>query len=214
MFSLSFSFPVKHYHLLLLYFEERRWRDSKDDRNERATNKSTTYDAQRRDEKSQAKGDDDGAWRHDGFLKMEAELPPPVRKRPAFREKKIPVETENSNKSAVDPARPSHSDHPMSLSERREQRDRNPRHLDRSDRPAAGDRGEAHRGGPPARERFGGSSGGSYRGRERFSGRQSYRPSGTRGEKWKHDLFDEANKSPTAKNEEDQIAKVEALLAS
>jgi hypothetical protein len=34
------------------------------------------------------------------------------------------------------------------------------------------------------------------------------------GEKWKHDLFDDANKSPTTKNEEDQIAKIERLLAS
>ncbi|KAK9109750.1 hypothetical protein Sjap_017810 [Stephania japonica] len=35
-----------------------------------------------------------------------------------------------------------------------------------------------------------------------------------RAEKWKHDMFDEANRSPTPKNEDDQIAKIEALLAS
>ncbi|MCL7040714.1 hypothetical protein MKW94_028783, partial [Papaver nudicaule] len=35
-----------------------------------------------------------------------------------------------------------------------------------------------------------------------------------KAEKWKHDLYDEANKSPTAKNEEEQIAKVQALLSS
>ena len=63
------------------------------------------------------------------------------------------------------------------------------------------------------RERCG-SGGTNYKERERFSGRQGYHPGGTRAEKWKHDMFGEANRSPTTKNEEDQIAKVEALLAS
>ncbi|KAG7014940.1 hypothetical protein SDJN02_22571, partial [Cucurbita argyrosperma subsp. argyrosperma] len=57
--------------------------------------------------------------------------------------------------------------------------------------------------------------GGNYRGRDRFSERKGYRAGGsTRVEKRKHDLFHEANRSPTPKNEEDQISKVEALLAS
>ncbi|CAA2999701.1 Hypothetical predicted protein [Olea europaea subsp. europaea] len=43
---------------------------------------------------------------------------------------------------------------------------------------------------------------------------QGYRPTGGRVEKWKHDLYEESNRSPTPKNEEDQIAKIEALLAS
>ena len=33
-------------------------------------------------------------------------------------------------------------------------------------------------------------------------------------EKWKHDLFDEGNRSSPPKNEEEEIAKLEALLAS
>jgi hypothetical protein len=99
----------------------------------------------------------------------------------------------------------------VSISESREERDHNPRHIDRSERPAAGNRGDMLRGGLPSRERYGG---GNYRGRGRFSERQGHRPSGMQGEKWKHDLFDDANKSPTTKNEEDQIAKIERLLAS
>lgn len=192
---------------------ERRFRDSKDDRGERTENKAATYDSRQRDEKPRGKGDDKSVWGHDGFLKMEAEPPPPARKRPAFREKKIPVETDNPDKATVEPARSNHSHHPLSISERREERDRNPRHVDRPERPAAGNR-EVKKSDLASRERFGGDGGGNYRGRERFSDRQSYRPSGTRGEKWKHDLFDDTNRSPTKKNEEDQIAKIEALLAS
>ncbi|KAF2320879.1 hypothetical protein GH714_031723 [Hevea brasiliensis] len=56
--------------------------------NERAMDKSSSYDSRQRDEKAQAKGGDN-VWRHDGFFKMEAEPAPPVRKRPAFREKKF-----------------------------------------------------------------------------------------------------------------------------
>ncbi|KDP44496.1 hypothetical protein JCGZ_16329 [Jatropha curcas] len=194
---------------------ERQWRDSKDDRNERAMDKSSTYDSRRRDEKSQTKGDDN-VWRHDGFFKMETEPPPPARKRPAFREKKMPADFEKTEKAATESARPGPPDRPTSVNERREERDRNPRHSDRSERPLLADKKEAQRGGLFSKERYNsaGGRGGNYRGRERFSGRQGYRTSGTRLEKWKHDLFDEANKSPNAKNEEDQIAKVEELLAS
>lgn len=141
---------------------------------------------------------------------MEAEPPPHVRNRPAFREKKIPVTTDNPDKAAVEPPTSSHSGRPVSISESREERDHNPRHIDRSERPAAGNRGDMLRGGLPSRERYGG---GNYRGSGRFSERQGHRPSGMQGEKWKHDLFDDANRSPTTKNEEDQIAKIERLLA-
>uniref|UniRef100_A0A2P2KG75 Uncharacterized protein MANES_10G081700 n=2 Tax=Rhizophora mucronata TaxID=61149 RepID=A0A2P2KG75_RHIMU len=194
---------------------EHRLRDSRDDQDRRATNKSATYDSQRRYEKPEAREDSNGVWRHDGFLKMEAEPPSPVRKRPPFREKKIPSGSENANKAATDPERPVHSTRPLSLSEKRDEGDHNPRRADRSERPAPRSRGEAQMHGLQSRERYkgGGGGGSNYRGRERMSERQGYRPGG-RGEKWKHDLFDEANKSPTRKNEEDQIAKVEALLAS
>ncbi|KAJ7296954.1 hypothetical protein O6H91_Y088200 [Diphasiastrum complanatum] len=64
----------------------------------------------------------------------------------------------------------------------------------------------------------------SYRGgrARRFGGRVRERWGGRNGrdnevlfhDRWKHDLFDEANRSPTPKQEEDPIAKVEALLAA
>ncbi|KAL5710589.1 hypothetical protein ACHQM5_021133 [Ranunculus cassubicifolius] len=52
---------------------------------------------------------------------------------------------------------------------------------------------------------------------DRFSGRYDDRhddlkKDGT--EKWEHDLFDQANRSPSPKSTEDQTAKVEALLTS
>lgn len=76
-------------------------------------------------------------------------------------------------------------------------------------------RGEAQRGVFPSRERYtNGAAGHNYRGRDRFGERQGYHSSGGRVEKWEHDLYHEANRSPTPKNEEDQIAKVETLLAS
>ncbi|KAJ9159413.1 hypothetical protein P3X46_024921 [Hevea brasiliensis] len=193
---------------------ERQWRDSKDVGNERAMDKSSSYDSRQRDEKAQAKGGDN-VWRHDGFFKMEAEPAPPVRKRPAFRETKIPVDSENAEKAASEPLRLGHPDRHTLVSERREERDRNPRHSDRYERPVLGDKKEPQRGSLLSRERYtSGGGGGNYRGRERSSGRQVYRPSGARVEKWKHDLYDEANRSPTTKNEEDQIAKIEELLAS
>lgn len=47
------------------------------------------------------------------------------------------------------------------------------------------------------------------------NGRSGFLGSWTRVEKkWDHDLFEEANKSPARANEDEQVAKVEALLAS
>ncbi|KAK6253419.1 hypothetical protein QUC31_015139 [Theobroma cacao] len=193
------------------------WRDAKDQHNERETK---TYEMRQRDEKPQAKGDANGDWRHDRFFEMEADPSPqhpPARKRPAFREKKIPAETQSTDNTTKEPEKASHSGHPALGSERRVDRDRNPRLLDRWDRLTAGDqvsnRREAPGGGFSSHERHGGG-GGNFRGRDRFSGRQGYRSGVTRVEKWKHDLFEEANKSPPRKDEEDQIAKVESLLAS
>lgn len=65
------------------------------------------------------------------------------------------------------------------------------------------------------RDRFRGQ--GPPRGRERFSGarfrdgNQLQQVTGTQTDRWKHDKYEEANQSPT--NEDDQIAKVEKLLA-
>ncbi|XP_022763510.1 uncharacterized protein LOC111309018 [Durio zibethinus] len=193
------------------------WRDAKDQHNERETK---IYQTRQRDEKPQIIGDGNDEWRHDRFFEMEVDAlpqPPSTRKQPAFREKKILAATKSTDNKTQEPEKANHSGHQVLGSERRVDRDRNPQHLDRQDRLSAGDqvpnRREAPRGGFSSHERHG-DGGGNFRGRDRFSGRQGYRSGGTRVEKWKHDLFDEANKSPLRKNEEDQIAKVESLLAS
>jgi hypothetical protein len=65
------------------------------------------------------------------------------------------------------------------------------------------------------RDRFRGR--GPPRGRERFSGarfrggNQLQQATGQQTDRWKHDKYEEANQSPT--NEDEQIAKIEELLA-
>ncbi|KAL5788079.1 hypothetical protein ACOSP7_005028 [Xanthoceras sorbifolium] len=199
---------------------ERDWqRDSRNRKNERAAEKRETYGTRDRDEKSQTKGAENNVWHHDGFFKLEADPPAPARKRRAFREEKITLDSENADKTAVESVKMNRTDR----TERREERGRNSHYSDRVEKPSNGDRfpnrGEAERGGYPYRQRHGGNGGGGggrgdFRGRDRFDGRQEYRSSGTGGDKWKHDLFQDANRSPTPKDEEDQIAKVEAILAS
>ncbi|KAL7002904.1 hypothetical protein U1Q18_004063 [Sarracenia purpurea var. burkii] len=218
---------------------ERGWWGSKDhQRNERTVVEKKTRIAEERDEKSQAQGGENRVWRHDGFYEIEANQPPPVRKRP-FREKKVTVDSEITDEARAEPVKPSHPDRPLSGSERRGERGHKPSHSDRPEKPFVGDkeanRGEVQRGSSfTSRDRYGGGggSGSNYRGRDGFNdkgrdgfndrgrdgfnGRRGYRPGadGVRVEKWKHDLFEEANRSPTPKTEEDQVAKVEALLAS
>ncbi|KAG4386205.1 hypothetical protein GLYMA_11G001800v4 [Glycine max] len=111
------------------------------------------------------------------------------RKRASFREKKIVADSGDANVAAV-------------KSGQKEERNSNPQHLDRPEKHFADDKGEARRG-----RRYGGND--SYKGRDKFNGRQGYRP-----EKWKHDLYQEVNKDPIPENEDGQIAKLEALLAS
>ncbi|KAK9941914.1 hypothetical protein M0R45_007606 [Rubus argutus] len=195
--------------------EHGRRRDSKDQHDDRTVSK-TSNDSRLRNEKPS--GDGNRTWRHDRYSEFEAD-PPVARKRPAFRENKIPLESENAEKTTVETAKSSHPDRSMEGSRKREERGDNPRHLDRSEKQFGGDRmhyrGEAQRGVFPSRERYpNGAAGRNYRGRDRFGERQGYQSSGGRVEKWEHDLYHEANRSPTPKNEEDQIAKVETLLAS
>lgn len=164
------------------------WKDSKDRQSGRTTNRSSNNDDTKpRDEKTRGQGADHRSWRHDGSYKTE----PDLKKRPSFRETKVPVDADD--KSAPEVAKPS------ALGSE----EKPPRLSDPQQRMKF-----------QSRDRYGGGGfGGSNRGRDRFNGRQQGQ-SGGRVEKWKHDLYDEANKSPTSKNEEDQIAKVEALLAS
>ncbi|XP_015901606.3 uncharacterized protein LOC107434636 isoform X2 [Ziziphus jujuba] len=192
------------------------WRDSRDQHKERTENKAGTNDTWQQDER--AKGDEKDSWNHGGFFEMEAD-PPPARKRPAFREKKIQAHSGSADKASADTVKSSYLDLP-SESGKREERGYSGRHLDSSEKPFSGDkaapyRRETQRTGFLSRERYGGGGDGNYKGRDRYSGgRRGYCSNGTQVEKWKHDLYHEANRSPTPKNEEDQIAKVEALLGS
>ncbi|KAI8554612.1 hypothetical protein RHMOL_Rhmol05G0111300 [Rhododendron molle] len=198
---------------------ERGWKDSKDLHSERAVEKPSTRDTEQRDEKSRApKGGEERVWRHDGFFEIEGDQPRTTRKRPSFREKKDAVVTEHAEKAPAEPVKPSNPDFPILGRDRRAERGGHNHHSEKPEKASVGDKegngGEAQRGSFPLRARYGG--GNNYGGRERFNGRQGYPPprGGARVEKWKHDLFEEANAGPTQKNEEDQIAKVEALLAS
>ncbi|CAN1302478.1 hypothetical protein LINPERPRIM_LOCUS25478, partial [Linum perenne] len=199
----------------LQLFEERGWRDSKDGRNERDIKKSTTNHSPKREQKLGAKDDDNSAWRHDRFFKVEDEGCQPLRRRPAFREKKNPAKSENDSNPARESNWSSQIDRrPVSIGERREESNRNHRQVDRSRERFNGYRG-VQPPPPPSRQQYAGDRS-NYRGGEGFNGeQQNNHQSGTRVEKWKHDLFDEAAaKSPTTRNEDDQIARVEALLAS
>ncbi|KAK2425589.1 hypothetical protein QL285_024357 [Trifolium repens] len=67
----------------------------------------------------------------------------------------------------------------------------------------------------PSRERHRGNGGNANsKGRDKFNGRQCYLPSKIQTEEWKHALYQDGNKDPIPQNEDDQIAKLEALLAS
>ncbi|XP_038996317.1 uncharacterized protein LOC120120860 isoform X2 [Hibiscus syriacus] len=171
------------------------WRDAKDHHNERETK---TFETRQRDEKPQAKGDGKDDWRHDRFSEMRADplpQPPPTSKRPAFSEKKVLAATQSTDYEDKESEKATHSRHHALGSKRRVERDNNHRHLDRltaRDQIVSGR--EVPRGGFVSHERHEGGS--IFNGRDRLSGRQGYRSGGPRVEKWKHDLFDEASKSP------------------
>ncbi|KAL1831674.1 hypothetical protein ACET3Z_001325 [Daucus carota] len=202
---------------------ERGWfRDSKDQRSGR-TDRTAVDNNLQKDEKSHARGDDSRAWRHDRFFERESEGKPPAKKRPAFTEQKVPVESKSAEKKVSETLKKSQTDYLNPGGERREDRGQEFRRTNRSEKPpvwngnsnrSSGDtyRSNQQRGYFSTRERFAG--GDTYRGRENFNRRPGNYPGGARVEKWKHDLYDETNKSPTSKNEEEQIAKVEALLSS
>lgn len=192
------------------------WRDPRDQLSERA-NRASTNDMLAKDERSRVQGDNREAWRHDRYYDMDADPRPPARKRPSFREKKISDESEK-DRALEEPFKTNANDHSLLENEKKDNRSNNPRHADRGETAITyGDR-ETNRAGSwrgnfASRDRHS-SRGGNYRGRERFTARQGYSPRGNRVEKWKHDLFDEANRSPSPKKEEDMVAKVEALLSS
>ncbi|CAL4938132.1 unnamed protein product [Urochloa decumbens] len=168
--------------------------------------------------------DGDSTWRHDGFFQLEEEAPL-AKKRPPFQEMKM----QDSAATVADPDSGSRKpDQPGPNSAiREERRNYHPRGSgnhrpfirpdDRGFRRGFPDhRSEGHRNGYDSRGRFPGRGGMD---RDRFSspyggrGNMYHQTSGDQEEKWKHDLYDQSNRSPPPKTEEEQIAKVEALLA-
>ncbi|XP_057450336.1 uncharacterized protein LOC130741438 isoform X2 [Lotus japonicus] len=192
------------------------WKDLRNQHNERA---ETSQGREQRDEKSQEKPDDTTSQRRDGVSERKVDPLPTSRKRPAFREKKIPVDSADANPAATATTKSSQVEHPPVRNERKEERSNKPHLLDRPERQLADDRAppnkvEARKHGFSSSGRYRGNGGNdNYRGRDKFNGRQGYSPSKTRFDKWKHDLYQEVNKDRAVQNEDDRIAKLEALLA-
>lgn len=194
--------------------ERGRLRDTDPKDDEHATRRAAGSDVHEKEGKSLARGGDNHVWRHDRFSEVDTDAHPPSRKRRQFREEKLPEDLDPVKNAALEP---SNGPNPVISnvgSERREERGRDRAYVrERS----FSSRDRVEKAGFVSRDRFSdGDNGGRYRGRDKFGGRQGYRSGGSGGrvEKWKHDLFDEANRSPTPKNEDDPVAKVEALLAS
>ncbi|XP_068657261.1 uncharacterized protein [Aristolochia californica] len=186
--------------------DRRRWSDRME-RSDGRGDRAEQHDLHRRDERTR-KPDDKSTWHHDGFFELEAEVPP-ARKRPAFREKKdLP---EQGNAGAKREERSEYDQHGNDKAKGGDKPD--DRSVKTVGRPLR--RRDTYSVGFASRDRLGNGPG--FQGRDRFNGRYGERSQNQRldfqVEKWKHDLFDEANQSPPPKNEEDQIAKVEALLA-
>ncbi|GER36913.1 cyclin-related family protein [Striga asiatica] len=169
------------------------WRDSENSRAEAKMPRSYLNDETSKDSR-----DGNHAWKHDRYFQMEADQKPPSRsKRPAFREQKAPLNPEQTEKTAEQKVQ----DNNVVESGKRD--------VNRSS--ARGrEFGKYETWSKNGRDRYKGE-------RDRFSNNRQggyNQAGGGRVEKWKHDLYDEANKSPNPKNEEDQISKIEALLAS
>ncbi|KAI0525065.1 hypothetical protein KFK09_004455 [Dendrobium nobile] len=201
--------------------DRRKWDDSRENSGFKA--RDDLNDQPKKDERSQSLADEKtGVWRHDRFHELESRAPP-SKKRPAFREKKLPAEPPTDTAATgPDKAKLSTREQPdLATAKRGEERVDKPdrtfmRADDRHERRGDGfyHRGELQRNVDPSRrERYAGMRGRGDRFNARYGERDSNRAGGFEVEKWKHDLFDEANRSPPPKNEEEQIAKVEALLA-
>ncbi|KAI4375569.1 hypothetical protein MLD38_013423 [Melastoma candidum] len=200
------------------------WKDSRDRGSDSAADRELR---QRGKAPRREAGKDDKVWAHDGFFEMEANPPPPPplplnHKRPAFREQKTAADNnQNDRNGRNEDHKPGNGGNRVSNFERRDERGRHERYPDRFEKfsPRGGGRpyrrDERQSGPYGSRDRYGGGNG-RFGGTGRGSniGQPPLHSEGGRVEKWKHDLYDEANKSPPPKNEEDRLAKIEALLAS
>ncbi|CAI9104272.1 OLC1v1002908C1 [Oldenlandia corymbosa var. corymbosa] len=194
------------------------WRDPKENQSERGS-RTSTGDLPKKDKRARGHGEGSGTWRHDRYSEMEKDLKSLPRKR-AFKEKKDPDEPEKATTVVEDSVKLNPKENLVSENDRRYERGGNTsRHAEQFNRAFGGekegDRGDRWRSYSSSRDRYS-NRGGNFRGRDQFTSRGRHHPASTGGrvDKWKHDLYDEANKSPSPKKDEDLVAKVEALLAS
>ncbi|KAL6648619.1 hypothetical protein ACP70R_012843 [Stipagrostis hirtigluma subsp. patula] len=188
--------------------------------------KEDGHTSQGKVERAQQQNDGDSTWRHDGFFKLEEEAPL-AKRRPPFQEMKMSQEQESGAVVTEPDTRSWKLDQTGSSSAVRDERRNyhargfgNHRPFGRPDdrsfrRGFPEHRSDGQRNGYDSRGRFAGRVGMD---RDRFNnpygGRNNaHQTTDDQQEKWKHDLYDQTNRSPTPKTEEEQIAKVEALLA-
>ena len=199
-----------------------RQRDQNEHLDDRDRHKYEGHGLQEKFGQPQQHSDVDSTWKHDGFFKLQEDAPV-AKRRPGFKEMRMPLEGQESAHAVTEPnSRSRIPDQPGWTSgmgeERRNYHSREfIRPDDRDTRRGYSDyRSVGQRNGYDPRGRFAGRGG---RGRDRFDcqygGRSNmHEDAGDhQTEKWKHDLYDETNSTPAPMTEEEQIAKVEALLA-
>ncbi|KAF7050168.1 hypothetical protein CFC21_058565, partial [Triticum aestivum] len=199
-----------------------RQRDQNEHLDDRDRHKYEGHGLQEKFGQPQQHSDVDSTWKHDGFFKLQEDAPV-AKRRSGFKEMRMPLEGQESAPAVTEPnSRSRIPDQPGWTSgmgeERRNYHSREfIRPDDRDTRRGFSDyRSAGQRNGYDPRGRFAGRGG---RGRDRFDcqygGRSNmHEDAGDhQTEKWKHDLYDETNSTPAPMTEEEQIAKVEALLA-
>jgi hypothetical protein len=171
-------------------------------------------------EQAQQQSDVDSTWKHDGFFKLEEEVPV-AKRRPGFKEMGMPREEQESGFAEPDTRSRKPNQPGLTSGMGEERRNYHSREFirpdDRDTRRGFSDyRSAGQRNGYDSRGR--GFAGRGGRGRDRFDyqygGRNNmHEAAGEQTEKWKHDLYDQTDSTPAPLTEEEQIAKVEALLA-
>ncbi|KAM0851052.1 hypothetical protein ACQ4PT_052668 [Festuca glaucescens] len=187
---------------------------------DRDKHKSEGHGLQEKVEQAQPQNDVDSTWKHDGFFKLEEEAPV-AKRRLGFKEMGMPLEEQGSAVTEPDARSRKPDQRGLTSGMGEERRNYHSREFVRpDDRGARGGfsdyRSAGQRNGYDSRGRsFAGRGGG---GRDRFDyqygGRNNmHEAAGEQTEKWKHDLYDQTDNTPGPMTEEEQIAKVEALLA-
>ncbi|KAL5217842.1 hypothetical protein ABZP36_018526 [Zizania latifolia] len=204
-----------------------RQRDEKEHLDDREKHKDEGHYSEGKAKQYEQQNDGASTWKHDGFFELEEEAPHAKRRQP-FKEMGMPLDGKESAPSVTEPDSISHKhDQPGPTSAiGEERRNYHPQGFDRHGGPfiRSDDRGmrrgfsdhrsAGQRNGYDSRGRFAGRGRGRDRLNSPYGGRNNtFQAAGDQAEKWKHDLYDQTNRSPTPKTEEEQIAKVEALLA-